>query len=458
MNQGNNGLREITVRVVFIGILLSMILSAANAYLGLFAGMTVSAAIPAAVLSLGILSFFKNTIIQENNLVGTCASAGESLAAGVIFTLPALLMLGFWDKFSYIWVALIAGIGGVLGVLFTIPLRRSLVVESDLKFPEGIATAKVLETGRKDPSGIKYLAKAALAGGLFKAGAKGVFGLWPEVLEGAAHIKGTIAYFGSNLSPALLSVGYIVGINIATLIFLGGSANWHVTIPIIAAQNEWPVYELKSEVAEERQEDWNVFVLEYIEPAEDAKPEEIEKAQTHNAEMDEKLGKPVEAKEYAHQIWSELTRYIGVGGMLIGGLWTVFHLRKSLLSGITSGLKAYKTLPHEKVAVARTDKDIPMKWVLIFIIASVVPMFLVYWHFVEDVQISLVMSVIMVLAGFLFAAVAGYMAGLVGSSNNPISGVTIATVLVSAILLFLLMKGGPEEFFKKGPAFAVIIG
>ena len=126
MDQENKPLREITFRVVFFGILLSLILSAANAYLGLFAGMTVSAAIPAAVLSLGILSFFKKTIIQENNLVGTCASAGESLAAGVIFTLPALLMLGFWEEFNYLWVALIAGIGGILGVLFTIRVQAVL--------------------------------------------------------------------------------------------------------------------------------------------------------------------------------------------------------------------------------------------------------------------------------------------------------------------------------------------
>jgi putative OPT family oligopeptide transporter len=231
-------------------------------------------------------------------------------------------------------------------------------------------------------------------------------------------VGGSVAYFGSNLSPALLSVGYIVGINIAVLIFLGGAANWLVTIPICASMSEWAVYPDSHELA----------------------------------------GQAMSAVDFAGEIWSTKTRYIGVGGMLIGGLWTVFHLRKSLLSGITSGLKAYRNLPHEKVTIERTDKDIPMKWVLILIIASVVPMFLVYMYFVEDVQISLVMAVIMVLAGFLFAAVAGYMAGLVGSSNNPISGVTIATVLVSAIILFFLMRNGPEELLKKGPAFAVIIG
>ena len=138
----NDSPQELTIKVLVSGVILAILLSAANAYLGLFAGMTVSAAIPAAVIALGIMKFFKGSTIQECNLVGTCASAGESLAAGVIFTLPALLCLGFWEKFEYHWVVIIAGFGGLLGVLFTIPLRRALIVESDLKFPEGMATAK----------------------------------------------------------------------------------------------------------------------------------------------------------------------------------------------------------------------------------------------------------------------------------------------------------------------------
>ncbi|OHB64740.1 MAG: oligopeptide transporter, OPT family, partial [Planctomycetes bacterium RBG_13_60_9] len=234
MDDRNNAPLELTARVIFFGVILSVLLSAANAYLGLFAGMTVSAAIPAAVMALGIMRFFKTSTIYECNLIGTCASAGESLAAGVIFTLPALLLIGFWEQFNYFWVAVIAGFGGLLGTLFTIPLRRSLIVETKLQFPEGVATAKVLETGRKDTSGIRYIVNAAVAGGLFKVGANAL-GIWPEVMQGARRMGGSLAYFGSNLSPALLSVGYIVGLNIAFLIFLGGALNWFVAIPIVAA-------------------------------------------------------------------------------------------------------------------------------------------------------------------------------------------------------------------------------
>jgi putative OPT family oligopeptide transporter len=223
MNQ-NTSLPEITVKAFILGVLLSVILSAANAYLGLFAGMTVSASIPAAVVSMGILRLFRKSNILENNIVQTAASAGESLAAGVIFTMPALIILDFWQEFSVFWIAIIAGFGGLLGVLFTIPLRRSLIVQGDLKFPEGVATAEVLETGQHG-KGVKHLVHAGIFGGLFKIGSGGL-GLWPEITKGAVGVKGGLLYFGSNLSPALLSVGYIVGLNIAVLVFLGGALNY----------------------------------------------------------------------------------------------------------------------------------------------------------------------------------------------------------------------------------------
>ncbi len=408
MNSQEQSLAEITVKAVVLGVVLSVILAAANAYLGLFAGMTVSASIPAAVVSMGALRLFRRSNILENNIVQTAASAGESLAAGVIFTLPALVILNFWEDFSYLWVTVIAGFGGLLGVLFTIPLRRALIVEGNLKFPEGIATAEVLKSGqRQDGAGIRYIAQAAIAGGLFKLGGAGLR-IWKEVFEAAKGIGGTVAYFGSNLSPALLSVGYIVGLNIALLIFLGGAFNWMIAIPICAAFENCPVVD----------------------------------------------GQPIPALDWAHQIWSAKTRYIGVGGMLVGGLWTVLKMRSSLFSGIRSGLKAYRNVKGQPVEIDRTEKDIPMKWVLILIIASVVPLFLVYQAFVQQISIALPMAIIMLITGFLFSAVAGYMAGLVGSSNNPISGVTIATVLVSSLLLVVLMGKGAAN----GPAAAIIIG
>jgi len=454
MNLQGRSLPEITIKAVVLGVVLSMVLAAANAYLGLFAGMTVSASIPAAVVSMGVLRLFRRSNILENNIVQTAASAGESLAAGVIFTLPALVILGFWKDFggmNFLWITIIAAFGGLLGVLFTIPLRRSLIVEAKLQFPEGIATAEVLETGQEGGKGVWIIAKAALAGALFKVGAKGI-GLWPEVLEGARGIKRLLLYGGSNLSPALLSVGYIVGLNIAILIFLGGAANWYAAIPTIAGQHEWPVYQLKSDI--DKPDNWNVFALEYKTIDRNAPAKEIEEAEKHNADVKDKLGKAVEAKEYAWVIWSKRTRYIGVGAMLIGGLWTIFKMRKSLVSGIKSGLEAYRAIGQGQSEIERTEKDMSMKWVLMLIVASIVPLFLVYQHFVNDITISLLMAVVMLVAGFVFSAVAGYMAGLVGSSNNPISGITIATILVASLLLVMLMGKGAEG----GPAAAIIIG
>ncbi|TKJ36233.1 MAG: oligopeptide transporter, OPT family [Planctomycetes bacterium B3_Pla] len=406
MDLEERSLPEITVKAFVLGVVLSMVLAAANAYLGLFAGMTVSASIPAAVVSMGLLRLFRKSNILENNIVQTAASAGESLAAGVIFTLPALVIMGYWDGFggkNFWWITVIAAFGGLLGVLFTIPLRRSLIVEGDLQFPEGIATAEVLETGQEGGRGLWTIAQASIVGGLFKVLAKGV-GLWPEAIEGARGIGRTLVYGGSNLSPALLSVGYIVGLNIAVLIFLGGVANWYLAIPICAA---------------------------FSESAAD-----------------------VDAVDRAYGIWSAQTRYIGVGAMLVGGLWTIFKMRGSLLSGVKSGLKAYRAIGQDQVQIERTEKDMPMKWVLVLIVASIVPLFLVYQTFVGDVSISLPMAVVMLIAGFLFSAVAGYMAGLVGSSNNPISGITIATIVVASLLLLVLMGKGAEN----GPAAAIIIG
>ncbi|MCK5527991.1 MAG: oligopeptide transporter, OPT family, partial [Candidatus Latescibacteria bacterium] len=401
-----------------------------------------------------LLRFFKRSNILENNIVQTAASAGESLAAGVIFTLPALVIMGYWDGFggkNYWWITIIAAFGGLLGVLFTIPLRRSLIVEGELQFPEGIATAEVLETGQEGGKGVLTIAIAAIVGGLFKVCAKGI-GLWPEVLEGARGIKGMLLYGGSNLSPALLSVGYIVGLNIAVLIFLGGVANWYAAIPIMAGQHEWPVYQLENEV--ENPDSWNAFVLEYKTIESETSIEETEELEKHNADVEAKLGTLVDAKDYAWQIWSKRTRYIGVGAMLIGGLWTIFKMRGSLLSGMKSGLKAYQAMGQGTAEIERTEKDLPMKWVLMLIVGSIVPLFLVYQTFVADVYVSLPMAVVMLIAGFLFSAVAGYMAGLVGSSNNPISGITIATIVVASLLLLVLMGKGAEN----GPAAAIIVG
>lgn len=402
---------QLTFKAIVLGIVLSMVLAGANAYLGLFAGLTVSASIPAAVISMAILRFFKESNILENNIVQTAASAGESIAAGVIFTIPALVILGYWDVFDYWWVSVIAGLGGLLGVLFTIPLRRSLIVEQKLMYPEGTATAEVLKVGEDPSGGIMYLAWAGIAGATVKFCETGLQ-LWSSTAQTAAYLgKSTIAYAGTNLSPALLSVGYIVGLNIAVLVFVGGAISWYLAIPL-----------------------YSTFVLQ-SDPA-----------------LMQAFVDGTDAADLAGAIWSAQVRYLGVGAMLIGGIWALISMRKSLVSGIRSGMQQYKAGPS--AAVDHTDQDMPMNYVLLGIAVFTVPIFLLYQNIVQNYIVSIPMTLIMVVAGFLFSSVAAYMAGLVGSSNNPISGVTIATILFASLLLVWLMGADATA----GPAAAIMIG
>ncbi len=400
----SKSLPEITLKSLVLSVTLAIVLGAANAYLGLFAGITVSASIPAAVISMALLRCFKSSNVLENNIVQTAASAGESVSAGVIFTIPALVILGTWTRFSYWETAMIAGFGGFLGVLFTIPLRRAFIIETPLRFPEGVATAEVLKVGDGRGSGMRHIAAAGSIGAIFKLGEAGLR-LWGGVIEQATYAGGTILYFGSNLSPALIGVGYIVGLNIAALVFIGGALNWFIAIPMLAALNG-------------------------IAPDESA----------------------VSA---AGVLWSTQTRYLGVGAMVVGGLWALVRLRVSLFQGIRSGVRAYrKAREGGPSRIPRTEQDIPMQWVGIVLVLSVVPLYLIFNHITGQSGLSAIMAVIMMVAGFLFSAVAAYMAGLVGSSNNPISGVTIATILSAAILLFIFL-GADSPI---GPASAILIG
>jgi uncharacterized oligopeptide transporter (OPT) family protein len=442
-------LPEITIKAILLGILLAVLLAGANAYLGLKAGMTVSASIPAAVISMAILRLFRRSNILENNIVQTAASAGESLAAGVIFTLPALVLLKAWTDFNYWQTTIIAGLGGMLGVLFTIPLRRALVVDSPLTFPEGVATAEVLKVG-DEGGGIRSIAVGGIIGALFKLGESG-FRLWAGVVEGGRQVAGSIAYFGTNASPALVAVGYIVGINIAVLVFLGGAINWYGAIPLVASNMEWPAYEIVDPNGPEPA--WNVFALELQPTPEGLSDEERQAIADANVATLAQVGEPVEADAWANRIWDERTRYIGVGAMVLGGLWALIRLWGSLVRGISAGMRAYRaTVTGENGGLARTERDTPMNWVGLALVVSVVPLFFVFHAITGAVGTSVFMAFVMLVAGFLFSAVASYMAGLVGSSNNPISGVTIATLLTSALLLVAL---GTDS--ASGPAAAILI-
>jgi putative OPT family oligopeptide transporter len=405
-------LPQLTLKAIVLGLVLSALLAGANAYLGLFAGLTVAASIPAAVISMAVLRLWRNSNILENNIVQTIASAGESLAAGVIFTIPALVLLGYWQVFDYWWVSVIAGLGGLLGVLFTIPLRRTLIVEQQLAYPEGTATAEVLKVGDAPGRGALQLALAALLGAAIKMCETG-FRLWPGTAQSATYVGGsTIAYVGTNLSPALLGVGYIVGLNIAALVFIGGAISWYVAIPIYSA--------------------WFL---------------------DGNLALAAQLAAGTPAADLAGAIWSTEIRYLGVGAMLIGGVWALLKLRTSIWSGIRTSLRA-KPRRDPAVALDHRDQDVPLKLVLGGIVLFVVPIAALYYAIVGALGIALAMTIVMVLAGFLFSAVSSYMAGLVGSSNNPVSGITIATILLTSLLLLALMGRGANS----GPAAAIMVG
>jgi len=384
---------QLTLRAAVLGVALAVLLSAANAYLGLFAGLTVSASIPAAVISLGVLRALGNANVLENNIVQTAASAGESLAAGVIFTLPALVMMGYWPDFPYFQTVLIAGVGGLLGVIMTVPLRRALVDDSPLAFPEGQATAAVLKAGYggAGAAGLGVLAGGAVAGALAKLADSGLK-LW----QGAAETSVTLAnqssfYIGSYLSPALLAVGYIVGINIALPILIGGLFAWWIAIPLVMA-------------------------------------------------FSSDAGTGVAATQ---AVWSAQIRYLGVGAMLVGGLYALWGLRGSLFGAF--GSTAETVLPSQR--------DLPRSVLITLLVVLAIPMAVLYVWLLDSIVGGVIVALVMLAAAFLFSAVAAYMAGLVGSSNNPVSGVTIATILMTAVGLWLFF--GAEQ---AGAASAIIVG
>ncbi|RZA22232.1 MAG: oligopeptide transporter, OPT family [Lysobacteraceae bacterium] len=412
-----SGTPQLTIRALILAVVLAMILSAANAYLGLFAGLTIATAIPAAVVSMGVLRLLGGGTILENNIVQTGASAGSSIAAGVIFTIPALIILGYWQDFRYSWVLAIAGLGGLLGVLFSVPLRRSMIVEDPLPFPEGKAAAEVLKAGENPGPGLKILAFSAALGAVIKAAAASGMRMIPDTAAGAGFFGKYLGYMGTNLSPALLGVGYIVGLNIGIVVLSGSVLSWHIAIPL-----------------------YHMFFLD----------------------SDPTLAAGIagaDAEGIAGAIWSAKIRYLGVGAMLIGGVWTLFSLRKSLLSGVRSGIAAARK--GADANIAETDRDLPMKWMLIALVVFVLPLALLYHAIVaadpsvtSPWAIGILMTIIMIIAGFLFVSVSAYLAGLVGSSNNPVSGITIATILFASVVLMLLL--GRESPI--GAVAAIMIG
>ena len=403
----NRIIPELTLKAVLVGVFLAVILGAANAYLGLFAGMTVSAIIPGAVMALALLKPFKGTIL-EVNLATMGASAGECIAAGVIFTIPALVLLGVWTEINYLETTLIALFGGLLGVLWMVPLRRALVVRTDLPFPEGIAVAAVLTTTvggetseeRKNTDSIsgKWLLIGALIAAVYKFGELSL-----NVFRGTIEHIGSIGkydimgkaregfiYGGVTTSPALLGVGWIIGSRIASYVFVGGLLGWVIIVPLLVLVGGLPT------------------------PA----PEFIE------------LG-PILGGFYT--TWGEQVRYIGVGAMLVGGLYAIYKIKNNLVDSVKEAIIGIKG--GQIKSKKRTDQDLSYKLVFIFIVLMIIPIFLIYVWLSGYFAVSLFMAVLTILFAFLASALAGYLTGLVGSSNMPISGVTVAVLLIVSLIM-----------------------
>jgi len=400
MSEHSSSLPELNLRVILIGVFLSVVMGAANVYLGLKAGMTVSASIPAAVIGMVMLRQIRALnkessagSILEANQIQTAASAGESLAAGIIFTMPALILIGVWQKFDMMLTTVIAFTGGLLGILFMIPMRKVFIVrnEDNLQYPEGLACASVLEAGQGMGSSdsASLVVKGTLIGGLFKI-LISFFGVLKGVLEGAVLVGNRIFFFGGDISPALLAVGFIVRLNIAVLIFIGGFLGWLVGIPLLGSGLEF---------------------------AEDP---------LHGAST----------------LWSTKIRYIGVGAMVIGGLASILKVRKGLADAIKILIDTQKG--DNQNEIPKNQRDLPASAINIFSLLAVLLVGFVYYNITGSTGITILTTFIMIIMAFFFTAVASYIVGLVGNSNSPVSGMTITAVLFTGGMLYVFGFSGTE--------------
>ena len=396
---------ELTVKALFLGVVMAIVLGAANAYLGMKVGMTVAATFPAAVVSMAVLRIFRGSILEEN-LARTTASVGEALVAGAVFTIPAFIISGAWTEFNLRDAMLIMGVGGVLGVLFVILLRRPLVVEAELPFPESVAAAEIVKAGQKGQTG---------AGLVFSS--MGIAALWEFfknnagvqlIQDQAQHFvhfgRSTIEILGRRIeysggmlvstpeaSPMVMGVGFIVGLRISSIVFCGAVAGWLVLVPLAI----------------------------FLNPALAA------------------IGAETGYADLAWDVWFKQIRPLAVGTMIVSAFYTLYTLRVSLMNGIQKVLAVFGA-SSASPDVERTEHDLNLKWVLAAIGVMAIPMFLLYRYFSASTGGALVLTVVMLVLGVLFAAVAGYLVGLVGASNNPISGLTLSALVIAAVLMVLM--------------------
>ncbi len=397
---------ELTFRSLLVGVVLAIVLGAANAYVGMKAGLTVAATFPATVMALALLRPLGGGVLEQN-IARTTASVGEALVAGAIFTIPAFLLTGVWSEFNYGESTLIMLVGGTLGVLFITFLRRVLVHDPELPFPESVACAELTKAGQAGQTGAGYvfgamglsafieIFKNDIGVKIIQEYARGFLPfrrfaspILPDVQHG-----GGIVWMTPSASPMLMGVGFIIGWRLAALVFTGGLLAWGLLVPLLLFGGP-----------------------------------HLEAASSNRGWM-----------EIATTIWRQQVRPLAVGAMIIAAFYTLSRLRRSLQSAFTHAvhdllgiLRGRSTSSRE---TPRTERDLPMGWVLLGIIGLALPVGILYDYFTRSLGVAILTTVIMLVAGLLFAAVAGYLVGVIGSSNNPISGLTLSTLILAGLIL-----------------------
>ena len=438
-------LKEFTLIPLILGIVMTVVLGAANAYLGLRAGMTIAATYPAAVISMAVLRLFRGSILEEN-FSRTVGSIGESVAAGAIFTIPAFVILGLWDfstfNFNtYLKASALMVVGGALGILFVTVLRRVMVEDRDLKFPESVAAGEIHKAGQRGGQAAAQLFQAMgigaviqfFAGSLFFRASNDIIMRIGEIGKsfvrlGARSDSAIVSAGGISsisapaVSPAYMGVGYIIGPELGALNFAGGLLAWGLLVPLM------------------------VFLLGPKIIADFAAANQLDPGSTETWIA------------LSGTIWRFIIRPIAVGGMIVGACFTLYKMRKNLWAGIKRSFADIKKSAVAEAATDRRDKDLSFKLVLLGIAIVFVLMLAIYYQFSGVLGGALVAALVMLVVGFLFAAVSGNLVGMIGSSNNPISGLTLSTLIIAALLIVVIgVKGDPGVAAVLGVASVVCV-
>lgn len=415
---------EFTLRSLIIGLVLTVILGAANTYLGLKAGMTIAATYPAAVIGMALLRIMKGTVLEEN-FIRTVGSIGSSIAGATIFVIPAFYLAGIWARFdtvgNYLVTSVILFAGGLLGIMFVSLLRRVMVEETELKFPESIAASEIHKAGRTGGTGAKFLFSAMGIGALiYSLGQFNFYATtWQKFVSfakasidlksaGTAAAQGGLTLNAPAVSPAFIGVGYIIGPKLSSLVFSGGLLSWGLLVPII---------------------------LYFLSPGLIA-----QWTQAH-------AGQAITANEWINwsvMIWKSIVRPIAVGGMITGIAFTLFKMRKNLSVGLKRSITDVKKAASGEGTIDRVEKDVSFKLILSGIAVAGVICAGIFYYFTQNLFAAIILGIVVVFIGFLFAAIAGYLTGIIGSSNNPVSGITLSALVITSLLIVGLGLHGQQ--------------